>query len=143
MKKHDTTADNTIEIEESVDKTKKKDDLQGFVKISVRGILFEMARTTIYCSAFLWQLINDEPNSEDGFYHIDRDPKLFNCLMNYLVTNSIPDILPCNVRDFYNEALFCCIDLPEKDCWGTTLSYTLTNIPFSERKGYTAFKYQG
>ncbi len=39
-------------------------DLQGFDKISVCGTLFEMARTTIYHSEFLWRLIKDPPNSE-------------------------------------------------------------------------------
>jgi hypothetical protein len=126
--KRDTTTNNTIDIEESVDRKKKKDDLHGFVKISVRGTLFEMARTTIYRSAFLWRLVQDSRNSNDGFYHIDRDPNKFNCLMNYLVENQVSRILPCSVQELYNEALFYGIDLPENDCWGTTLSYTLKNI---------------
>jgi len=53
--KCDTTADDIINIEESAD---KKDNLQDFIKIFVRGKLFEMARTTIYRSTFLWRLIN-------------------------------------------------------------------------------------
>jgi hypothetical protein len=48
--------------------------------------------------------------------------------MHYVVKNRIPNILPCNVQDLYNEALFYGIDLPANDCWGTILSYTLKNI---------------
>ena len=116
------------DIQESDDKKKKRDKLQGFVKIVVRGRSFEMAKTTIMRSTFLWRLINDEPNSQDGSYHIDRDPKEFQCLMNYLVKNEVADILPCSIRELYNEALFYGIDLPENNCWGTTLSYILENI---------------
>ncbi|CAF3706375.1 unnamed protein product [Rotaria sp. Silwood1] len=130
-----TTADDTVDVEESNDKEKKRKKMQGFVKIFVRGHLFEMARTTIMRSKFLWQLINDEPNSDDGFYHIDRDPKKFECLMNYLVENHVSDILPCSVRDLYNEALFYNIDLPDDDCYGTTLSYILKNINTYDIRG--------
>ncbi|CAF0970010.1 unnamed protein product [Didymodactylos carnosus] len=94
-----------------------------------------MARTTIRRSAFLWRLINDQPNSEDGSYRTDRDPKKFECLMNYLSENCVSDILPCSVRDLYSEALFYGIDLPENDCWGTTLSYTLENINTYDIRG--------
>lgn len=110
------------------DDTAVTHSIQGFVKIYVRGQLFEMARATLRQSSFLWRLINDEPNSEDGFYHTDRDPEKFKCLMNYLVENRVDGILPCSVVDLFNESLFYGIQLPNNDCWGTTLSYTLSNI---------------
>ncbi|CAF1569114.1 unnamed protein product [Didymodactylos carnosus] len=131
----DDDDDDTADTKESTDNRKKKTDLGGFIKIFVRGTLFEMARTTIRRSPFLWRLINDQPNSEDGFHHTDRDPKKFECLMNYLSENCVPDILPCSVRELYNEALFYGIDLPENDCWGTTLSYTLKNINTYDIRG--------
>jgi len=120
--KRNTTAGYIADIETT------RSDLEGFVKIFVRGVLFEMARTTIRSSEFLWKLIQDKPNSNDGFYHIDRDPEKFKCLMDYLVENRVPDILPCSGRNLYQESLFYGIELPENDCWGTTLLYTVNYI---------------
>ncbi|CAF1184656.1 unnamed protein product, partial [Rotaria sordida] len=111
---NDTTAGGTADIEAFDDE-----------QINVNQI---RAKTTLMRSKFLWRLINGKPNSEGGLYHIDRDPKKFECLMNYLVENHVPDILLCSVRDLYNASLFYGIDSPEDDCWGTTLSYTLENI---------------
>ena len=104
------------------------DQLQGFIRIFVRGTFFEMARTTMMRSRFLWRLIDDPPNGEDGCYHIDRDPKIFDCFMHYLVENRLRSTLPCSVVDLYHEAKFYGIELPENDCWRTVLSYTLKNI---------------
>ncbi|CAF1301957.1 unnamed protein product [Didymodactylos carnosus] len=133
--KHDISADDTVGTEESTDNKKVKVDLQGFVKIFVRGTLFEMAKMTISRSQFLLRFISDPPNSEDGCYHVDRNPNIFVCLMDYLSQTRVPDILPCSVRDLYSEALFYGIDLPEHDCWGTTLSYTMTRINTYDIRG--------
>ena len=103
------------------------DQLQGFVKIFVRGTFFEMSRTTMLCSPFLKRLLN-YPLDEDGCYHIDRNPKIFEFFMDYLVENELRSTLPCSVVDLYREAAFYGIELPENDCWGTVLSYTLKDI---------------
>ncbi|CAF1350714.1 unnamed protein product [Rotaria sp. Silwood1] len=92
-----------------------------------------MVRATVSRSAFLWRLINDKPNSEDRFHHNDGDSKKFECLMNYLVKNRVPDILPCSVRDLYNETLFYDKqDKSSKSPSKTSLSSSSSNDSCSE-----------
>ncbi|KAL1377229.1 hypothetical protein pipiens_004214 [Culex pipiens pipiens] len=127
--------------------------ISDIVNLNVGGTRFSTSRQTLTWvpDTFFTSLLNSERNGrisslrdETDAIFIDRDPKLFSIILNYLRTKEI-DIRSCDIRvlrheaEFYNispliKRLMLCEEMDQSSC-GDVLFYgylPAPNIPIQE-----------
>lgn len=127
--------------------------ISDIVNLNVGGTRFSTSRQTLTWvpDTFFTSLLNSERNGrlsslrdETDAIFIDRDPKLFSIILNYLRTKEI-DIKSCDIRvlrheaEFYNispliKRLMLCEEMDQSSC-GDVLFYgylPAPNIPIQE-----------
>uniref|UniRef100_A0A023EW48 BTB/POZ domain-containing protein KCTD3 n=1 Tax=Aedes albopictus TaxID=7160 RepID=A0A023EW48_AEDAL len=127
--------------------------ISDIVNLNVGGTRFSTSRQTLTWvpDTFFTSLLNSERNGrisslrdETDAIFIDRDPKLFSIILNYLRTKEI-DIKSCDIRvlrheaEFYNispliKRLMLCEEMDQSSC-GDVLFYgylAAPNIPLQE-----------
>ncbi|RLU16359.1 hypothetical protein DMN91_012119 [Ooceraea biroi] len=131
------------------DQPEREDSVSDIVHLNVGGTRFSTSRQTlswIQDSFFTALLSNriDSHKDESGALFIDRDPKLFSIILNYLRTKDI-DLKTVDIRTLRHEAeyygitplvkrLMLCEDLTQSSC-GDVLFYGYLpppNIPLQE-----------